>query len=147
MNEHNAPAVQAAAEAVLRELGKHFRQDDERSKEWVRSLAFDLACAAVDAATPGVLTAARKVITEDRAREIMQATIEAQKHHLMAEVAKVTDEALESGLRQAQVAERESIARLADDRLARYPTEVSEETGLPSQWCPFGDLVRELEQP
>ena len=109
MTEHNAQATQAATEAVQCELGKHFRQDDEHSKEWVRSLAFDTACAAVDAATPHILAAADRVITKDQAREIMQQQVEAEKPRLLAEVAAATDERLERTAALVRAAERARI--------------------------------------
>lgn len=60
MSEHNAEAVEAAVEAVLPSLRARIRNDGgHAAEEWLRRVAFDVACAAVDAATPAIREAER----------------------------------------------------------------------------------------
>lgn len=77
---HNAEAIQAAAEAILPALAKVGRPDSSGEWSWLRSLAFDSACAAVDAAASVIQRQALASLAAEFDRLAAETTAEVAAH-------------------------------------------------------------------
>ncbi len=131
-----SPALTATAEAILAVLNADpylvgFGQQK------LAEVAAQAASAALEAATPHILAAAGKVITEDQAADIMRDTMARGMRAVFgAELDRVEA--------AARAAERERIAELAEHHRASYPVRFRGEDGfLGIGEKPFAALIRE----